>query len=245
MLCINVYLPLESSKTRAAVGRPNKTPGLHGGQRAEFSMKHRVQLMLLFSFFWPSLQQMLATYRANRRMPLQKNHVQSRHLPRNKQIDLGFHGYSLVPRRSTMYLRDQCVYHLLIRHRLQNAYWEEFFDVVWTVKKVPGHHFLQAFRARSKVFVSCGIDMGEICQLALGRLHPQVRRMWLIRLIDWHCQTGPGMDRWKCYVWGKAGLGTTSWVVKLRSTSMGKVIRKRIVEGKTNNYHLKASKRIR
>ena len=32
-------------------------------------------LILPFSFFWPSLQQMLATYRANCRMPLQKSQM--------------------------------------------------------------------------------------------------------------------------------------------------------------------------
>lgn len=90
-------------------------------------------------------------------------HVQSRHSPRTKQIDhnrpgfsMPFIAYSLVPRMSTD-LKDQC-------------------DHLIGQGPPPSHHFLQAFHARSKVFVSCGIDMGEICQLALGHLHPQVRQ---------------------------------------------------------------------
>ena len=137
-------------------------------------------------------------------------HVQSRHSPRTKQIDLGFQCFSGLilwfPGCPSMDLKDQCGDHLDQTSAAQNRYFRRvlcclesqgFYPTIIFYKQtpqvmVPAQHIIfykQTPQARlCKVFVSCGIDMGEICQLVVGHLHPQVRhgpRMWLVRLMDW------------------------------------------------------------
>ena len=111
-------------------------------------------------------------------------HMQSRHSPRTKQIDLGFQWFSQLilwfPGCPSMDLKDQQVT-TWIRHRRLKIDIEKNSLLFGRSRFLPNHHYLQAntaFRLRKVLSVSCGIDMGEICQLALGHLHPQVRQIF-------------------------------------------------------------------